>query len=94
VVILVAYREAAAVAVDDLDAAAEVEGEVELGGVRYRDLVGEVEEAPGRLAEGLDAAVAAEVEFQADGRGAGAVDGFARRADHQRRRTDYEETFV
>ena len=76
-VILVADREAASVAVDDLDAAAEIKGKIELGGVRDRDLFGEIEEAAGRLAEGLHAAVAAEVELQADGREAPGVDALA-----------------
>src|SRR4030095_2523318 len=58
VVVLIADREAASGAVHDLHAAAEVEGEVELGGVRLGDLFVEIEEAAGGLAEGLNAAVA------------------------------------
>src|SRR6266404_5277213 len=64
VLVLVADRECTAVAVDDLDAAAEVESEVEAGGSGYGHLFVEVEEASGGLGEGLRAAVAAEVEFQ------------------------------
>src|SRR5258706_3247853 len=64
VLVLVADRKRAAVGVDDLDAAAEIEGEVEAGGAGDRHLFVEVEEASGGLAEWLHAPVAAEIEFQ------------------------------
>src|SRR5436853_2125729 len=60
VLVLVADREAAAVAVDDLDAAAEIECEVETRGAGQRRLFVEVEEASSRLAEWLHAAIATE----------------------------------
>src|SRR5258706_11089244 len=64
VLVLVADRKGAAVAVDDLHAATEVEGEVETRGACDRDLFVEVKEASGGLAEWLYATVATEVEFQ------------------------------
>src|SRR5882724_8942418 len=51
VLVFVTNREGAAVAVDDLDAAAEIEGEVETGGAGYGYLFVEIEEASGGLAE-------------------------------------------
>src|SRR5438105_4092594 len=77
VLVLVADRESTTLAVDDLNAAAEVEGEVEAGGAGYGDLFVEVEEASRGLSEGLDAAVAAEVELQTDRRQAPGVDALA-----------------
>src|SRR5881396_2883131 len=67
VLVLVADCEAAAVAVDELDAAAEIKGEVETSGAGQRHLFVEVEEASGGLTEWLHAAIAAEIEFQTYG---------------------------
>src|SRR5467141_1014542 len=64
VLVLVADGKRAAVAVEDLDAAAEIEGEVEAGGAGHRHLFVEVEEASSGLAEWLHATIAAEVELQ------------------------------
>src|SRR5947207_14516714 len=85
VLVLVADGEAAAVAVHDLDAAAEIKREVETRSAGQRHLFVEVEEAPGRLAEWLYAAMATEVEFQTDGRGAPAVDTLASLRDDESR---------
>ena len=93
--VLVADREAAAVAVDDLDAAAEIECEVETRGAGQRRLFVEVEEASSRLAEWLHAAIATEVEFQTDGRGAPAVDALpSLRDDESRSRRHCDESVV
>ena len=72
--VLVANSEAAAGVVDNLDAATEVEGEVELGGAVDGNLSAEVEKASRRLSEWLHLTVAAEVEFQTDRRGARSKD--------------------
>ena len=77
VFVLVADRECSAVAVDDLNAAAEIESEVEARGAGHRHLFVEVEEASGGLTEWLHAPIATEVEFQTDGRQAPAVDALA-----------------
>src|SRR6266403_1505204 len=77
VLVLVADRKRAAVGVDDLDAAAEIEGEVETRGAGDRHLFVEVEEASGGLGEWLHSPVATEVEFQTDGRCAPGVDTLA-----------------
>jgi hypothetical protein len=78
-----ADRKCSAVAVDNLDAAAEVEGEVEASSAGYGDLFVEVEETSGGLGEWLDASVAAEVELQTDRREASGVDALARLSDHE-----------
>src|SRR6266850_6888924 len=83
VLVLIADAECSAVGVDDLDAAAEIEGEVEAGGAGYGDLFVEVEEASGSLREWLRAAVAAEVELQADRRQAPGVYALASLGDHE-----------
>src|SRR2546427_11948559 len=67
VLVLVADCEAAAVGVGELDAAAEIKGEVEKSGGGQRDLFVEVEEASGGLTEWVHAASAAGNEIQNHG---------------------------
>ncbi len=85
VLVLVSDRERAAVAVDDLDAAAEIEGEVETRGAVYWNLFVEVEKAAGGLTKWLHASIATEVEFQADRRSTEAIDALSRLSNDESR---------
>jgi hypothetical protein len=66
--ILVANRETVTVAVYDLKTATEIEGKVKARSACDRYLFIEVNETAGGLAEGFNSTIAAEVEFQTDGR--------------------------
>src|SRR5262249_43148551 len=89
VLVLVANRKTAPVAVDDLYAATEVKREVELRGVDVWHLIAEIEKPAGGLSEGLHSPVSPEVEFQTNRRDAPTVEGFPVHSENRgRRRSD------